>query len=136
MAGRPKTMAVKVTRLEDEARRLCWEVYEAMPQQYIEDPDPKGAISYAWNDAYYKVRDAMCAVEELAEQLRSKAGLTRAECNVKIQEALEREARAKKAGPLKGGSDLGEELSDSNDSESVAAGAPGDVPSDDEPVSS
>ena len=105
MAGRPKRMAAKATRLSGEALRLWTGIFDAMPRYYLNHPDSNGPFCPAWNEAFNTTHTAMLAIEHLAKLLRNKAGLDREACLAMVQRAIEREAKAKKVTPPERGTE-------------------------------
>ena len=75
MAGRPRTMALRVAKLARRATSLSDDVDVIVPQQYIEKPDPDDPICEAWNAAVNKTLDASDSLEYLAILLMEKAGI-------------------------------------------------------------
>ncbi len=78
MPGRPKTMARKVTELEERALVLEGDMAELIPDQYLEHADcgadPLG-LAQAWRNASDAALNAYCALAELGDILRNKAGI-------------------------------------------------------------
>lgn len=79
MPGRPKMMAKKVTELEKRAMVLEADVAELIPGQYMKrdncGPDPLG-LGQAWKNAADAALNAYCALAELGDILRNKAGIS------------------------------------------------------------
>ena len=84
MPGRPKTMAKKVTELEERAMVLEGDLAELIPGQYVKrdncGPDPLG-LGQAWRNASDAALNAYCALAELGDILRNKAGIKNCEAD-------------------------------------------------------
>lgn len=76
MPGRPKTMAKKVTELEERAFKLAADVFLAAPQRYLDDPAPKNEAGCLWKLSAEFAKATLLALEELAMFLREKANIT------------------------------------------------------------
>ena len=76
MAGRPKTMAKRVTALEDRALQLTIDLFKIVPLQYLDHPNDGDPFNRAWNEATDATRTAMCKLEDLGALVREKAGIT------------------------------------------------------------
>jgi hypothetical protein len=67
-----------MTKLEERAAGLSWDVFSAIPDQYL-DRDPYGQsdpLAAAWNWAVNASMEASFALEHLGDLLRTKAGIT------------------------------------------------------------
>jgi len=77
MAGRPRKMVAKVEEFEKLAIMLAMDVFEIVPKQYLDTPNPEDPISQAWKEAVDTTMWATIAMETLGNRLRAKAGITR-----------------------------------------------------------
>ena len=75
MPGRPKTMAKKVSELEERADTLADDVCMAWPAMYAQNPRSEDRICRAWRDAVDTTYSAAEALGNLADRLRAKAGI-------------------------------------------------------------
>ncbi len=76
MAGRPRKMAEKVTRLEDEAVRLMHHLWVTMPLYYRDRRDLTDPVSRGWYWTLDATEQATLAIAHLGDMLREKAGIT------------------------------------------------------------
>ncbi len=82
MPGRPKTMARKVTELEERALVLEADVAELIPDQYLEHADcGAGSLGQAWQNASNATLNSYCALAALGNMLRNKAGIKNCEAD-------------------------------------------------------
>ena len=75
MAGRPRTMAKRVTALEDRALQLTDDLLKIVPSQYLGHPNDGDPFNAAWNRAVDRVHDSMYAFAGLGNLVREKAGI-------------------------------------------------------------
>ncbi len=74
MAGRPKSKAAEVTKLEERALTLELATACEIPEQYFRGPteDPLGRL---WRDAMHAAMLASVFLEKLGNALRERAGI-------------------------------------------------------------
>src|SRR5215470_3053341 len=72
MAGRPRTMHRKVNELVSRAERFAEDLYELMPSQYHERPNPRDPVSEAWRASMTSFAQGWRHLTELAELLAAK----------------------------------------------------------------
>lgn len=75
MAGRPKTMARKITELEARALQLAQDYFELMPKMYRDQVNPQDPINQSWNKTLDQVMGLLKAIEQLGDLYRAKAGI-------------------------------------------------------------
>jgi hypothetical protein len=73
MAGRPKAMLRKVSKLTMRASALWNDIQKLMPEQYRDGSSLKYPLSHSWNDASMRVAAGYHGLNELGKQLAIKA---------------------------------------------------------------
>jgi len=76
MPGRPKMMALKVGKLEEQATALAAEMFMVQPAMYRGNRQSEDPLRRAWNAAVDATMLASIKLEELGDLLRKKAGIT------------------------------------------------------------
>lgn len=79
MAGRPRTMAKRVLKLEQRADELYGDFLELIPRQYERNTPRKAPLHAAWHSAMVAVETVSDAFYQLSDLLRERAGITRIE---------------------------------------------------------
>lgn len=76
MAGRPRTMAKRLTDFESKVVELLQALDELMPELYRKHESPNSDPAYLWTNAVDTLSDAGSSVDSLARFYREKAGIT------------------------------------------------------------
>jgi len=69
-------MARRVTKLEEQALELYYQIRKVIPEQYRVEPDECDMYALAWSNAYQRIVSAVSTVGELGDLLRGKVGIT------------------------------------------------------------
>ncbi len=96
MAGRPIKMAEKVTALEAKMSEVFRLFLDCLPDQYS-NRRPTDPLGQAWNDTMNAFDEAEEYLEELAEMLREKAGVTWEATKARIAELQGESVKAEPA---------------------------------------
>ena len=75
MAGRPRTMAGRVERIEVAAFKLADAIFQTIPEQYRKGSEPNDWIGGAWNESLKTALNLWIEVSGLSDLLREKAGI-------------------------------------------------------------
>ena len=76
MAGRPKTKAMKIHKAESGVVALLVLVTNTIPEQHLDDPDPKSDLGRAWYNALWDTQRSFDSLRALGDLLRQRAGIT------------------------------------------------------------
>ena len=76
MPGRPRTMAKKISKIEEQVTAAAAELFVVEPRQYRESRQSEDPLGRAWNAAVDATMLASIKLEELGDLLRKKAGIT------------------------------------------------------------